>query len=279
MRPSLLPVYCISLADRKDRREAMNSLSLARVFDFAFVDAIDGRQGTVEVPDWIADLKEHDIANPDTVQFPSLNGRWRWGQIKPVEQACLLSHMSIWRSVAENGQDGAIILEDDVMANGNLDLEALDEMVREGLSAYDLLYLGYSSNLNQNDNRFSFTRLRANISRLLRPSVEKDFAFFRSYRSGLGSRLNFSSYRQAGLHFGTYAYSISAEAAGELLKICSRVDIAADRALQCYVMMGKKAAVIDTPPFVTNDAFGSDIQDEAKFKRDALNNPQNRVES
>lgn len=253
----------------------MMKLDLSRAFEFKFIDAVDGRLGNVANPDWIAALDEHPIANPRKVQYPSLNGRWRWGQVSEVERACLLSHMSIWRMIAENGT-GGIILEDDVMANGELHLGELNVAVKAGLAKYDLLYLGYSSNLEPLGWDFSSSKLRSVFSRLLQPSVEKDFAFFRRYCFCVGSEISAEGFRKSGLHWGTHAYYISVEGAKELLQICSRVDIAADRALQCYVMLGNKAGVFDVPPFVTNDDFGSDIQDEAKFKKDALNNPQKR---
>jgi len=279
MNSSKVPIYCVSLSDRMDRREAMLKLGLSKAFEFKFFDAVDGRNGKVAIPNWIAAVDEHRVANPDNVQFPSLNGRWTWGQVTEVERACLLSHMSIWRMIVAHGTGGGIILEDDVMANGELDLAELNVAVKAGLAKYDLLYLGYSSNLEPVRGDFSLSKLRSIFSRLLQPSVEKEFAFSRRYGSCVGSEVSAEGFRKSGLHFGTYAYAVSVEGAKQLLQICSRVDIAADRALQCYVMLGSKAGVFDIPPFVTNDDFGSDIQDEAKFKKDVLNNPQKRVVS
>ena len=258
----------------------MTSLGLASTFDFSFVDAVDGRQGKVDIPGWVSDLEPHDIANPEQIKHPSLNGRWEWGQVKPVEQACLLSHMSVWREIAKSDGVGGVILEDDIMLNGKPQMGKIGHRLKEGLSKYDLVYLGYSSNLKPARLYLSFTRLRELLAKLILPSVDRDFAFHRRYQSGVGMQLDDSKvFRRAGMHFGTYAYAVSPKGARDLLRICSRVDIAADRALQCYVMLGSRAAVFDVPPFVTNDVFGSDIQDEAKFKRDALNNPQKRVES
>ena len=258
----------------------MTSLGLASTFDFKFVDAVDGRQGKVEIPSWVSDLEPHDIANPEQIKYPSLNGRWEWGQVKPVEQACLLSHMSVWREIAKGDGVGGVILEDDIMLNGKPQMGDIGRRLKAGLSKYDLVYLGYRGNLTPDRFPPSLSELREFVAKLIAPSIDKDFAFYRRSRSGVGMQLDDSKvFRRAGLHWGTHAYAVSPRGARDLLRICSRVDIAADRALQCYVMLGSRAAVFDVPPFVTSDAFGSDIQDAAKFKRDALNNPQKRVES
>lgn len=90
------PVFIINLRAATQRRERMARLLSASGVEAQFLDAVDGRALT-----------------PEQTSYWQAHGKRQL--LNPGEIGCLLSHMAVWRTVLEAGQDGAFVLEDDLL--------------------------------------------------------------------------------------------------------------------------------------------------------------------
>jgi glycosyl transferase family 25 len=97
--------YVINLARSTERRRHMEA-QLARLgLDYQLVPAVDGRE---------LDLDDPQLMDPE---LP------RWGPgpgFRPCAAGCALSHMRVFRAVAQSGAPFALVLEDDVVLPADL---------------------------------------------------------------------------------------------------------------------------------------------------------------
>lgn len=103
--PDFPPIFVISLARAKERREAMrvhlDSLGAA----YEIVDAVDGAMLTPA--DYEPRLRQ-DI----------MHRKWS-RELLPAEIGCYLSHYNLWRRVVAEEMSCALVLEDDVKLSEN----------------------------------------------------------------------------------------------------------------------------------------------------------------
>ncbi len=100
----MIPVYVISLADSKERKETLSRCLKALDIPFEFVDAIDGRLG-------LDPRYEKDIDRK----------RANFGRgLIDSEFACALSHVKIYMRIIQEGIDYALVLEDDAIPTPDL---------------------------------------------------------------------------------------------------------------------------------------------------------------
>lgn len=89
-------IYVINLARSVDRRFAMSEKLAGSKATVEFVDAVQGQ--TV-----------------DRALYPMAHG------LSDGEVGCYLSHVAVWRLLLDSGRESALVLEDDVVCNKNLD--------------------------------------------------------------------------------------------------------------------------------------------------------------
>lgn len=95
------PIWVISLPDAHERRGAVAAQLNKLGLPFAFIDAVDGRQG-------LAPEFERYIDRPGTRKLKGYG-------MSDGEYACALSHQEAYRRILDAGLPGAIILEDDAI--------------------------------------------------------------------------------------------------------------------------------------------------------------------
>jgi glycosyl transferase, family 25 len=120
--------YVINLARCPERRSHMTKELRNTGLDYEFVDAIDGR-----------DL------NPDDTQLA--DRAWRAKMFSANHAAAnlgaSLSHLAVYRKVLENGDDHALVLEDDVAVPS--DICNLVEAVAEQMTGAEIVLLHFFS--------------------------------------------------------------------------------------------------------------------------------------
>jgi len=102
-----LKIFCISLADAKERRESIQAMTRKLGLNLEFINAIDGRgksRGEIQA------LSKRKIA------WNSLNGHR--DEVKtPTHAACSLSHITTWERIVNENLVHAIVIEDDVTSS------------------------------------------------------------------------------------------------------------------------------------------------------------------
>lgn len=115
-------IFVINLKRRLDRKE--HTSSVLKDLPHTFIEAIDH--------------KEHDF------EFEGITAYRKWvdplskRMILPGEIATTLSHIEAWKMIAESGQAG-IVLEDDNIITDKINLDKINSI----LAHCDMLYLGY----------------------------------------------------------------------------------------------------------------------------------------
>ncbi len=95
--PKPIPVYCINLAERRDRWDRMQQVATDAGVSLIRVDACDADDaGRFE---------------PPPTKLKTQSGR----KLATVEVACVLSHWKSWRMFIESNAAAAVVLEDDVV--------------------------------------------------------------------------------------------------------------------------------------------------------------------
>ncbi|RYF38979.1 MAG: glycosyltransferase family 25 protein, partial [Comamonadaceae bacterium] len=89
-------IYVINLARSVDRRLAMSEKLAGSKATVEFVDAVEGRAA-------------------DRALYPMAHG------LSDGEVGCYLSHVAVWRLLSKSSHESALVLEDDVVFNENLD--------------------------------------------------------------------------------------------------------------------------------------------------------------
>ena len=96
-----IPIFVVSLAKDNNRRDAFSAKMQELGLNFTFVDAVDGRQSLPYIYEVEVDRQ--------------LAKRRLYRDITDAELACSLSHIHLYKTVMEAGDEGAIILEDDAI--------------------------------------------------------------------------------------------------------------------------------------------------------------------
>jgi len=120
-------IYVINIERRTDRRERMTKMLNQLNLDYKFVSAIDSSSSEVDVY-----YKQH-------------NGYLTRGAI-----ACWLSHLKVYQSIFDDRLQNAIILEDDI--DMEMDIEKqLGNIVQYLPRSWEMLYIGHCSEENLRD--------------------------------------------------------------------------------------------------------------------------------
>lgn len=208
-------IYCINLRRRGDRlSQFLNRFPAAWLPKLRIFGAIDGRN--------------HDLTAEERRSLHSANwdieqGRGQWG--------CAFSHVAIWQQIIAKNENTVLVLEDDAVFNGSIDVlaEAIDSMRAAGLG---LLYAGPN---NHPENTISRPH---DFSQMIAPRI------CRVQRN-----------------LGTMAYIITKGAAFALLKIIEERGHynCIDHIMNHYVEAVGARVCVSPPPFGLDAAAGSDI--------------------
>jgi glycosyl transferase family 25 len=119
------PIYVISLERARERREHMKQRLGDLGIPFVFVDAVDGKK-----------------LDPDSVEGYDKKRRAKWlgSTLTPNQLACALSHIGLFKQIADSEGPYSIVLEDDVVFEENF-LSTL-ELIPDISLPWDHLRLG-----------------------------------------------------------------------------------------------------------------------------------------
>lgn len=208
-------VYCINLRRRGDRlTRFLSRFPAAWLPKLRIFGAIDGRN--------------HDLTPEERWSLRSANwdiekGKGQWG--------CSFSHVAIWQQIIAKNEHTVLVLEDDAIFNGSMDVlaEAIGSMHATGLG---LLYAGPN---NHPENTISRPH---DFSQMVAPRI------CRIQRN-----------------LGTMAYIITKGAAFALLKIIEERGhyVAIDHIMNHYAEATAAWVCVSPPPFAVDAAAGSDI--------------------
>lgn len=100
-----IPVYVISLARAKERRENMRRRLDALGVNYEVVDAVDGK--TLDLSQYSHRLRQNEY-------------RIKYGrEYTRGEIGCYFSHHNLWERIAEGENEHALVLEDDAVLDGD----------------------------------------------------------------------------------------------------------------------------------------------------------------
>ena len=118
-----LPVYLINLDRSPDRLSFMQEQADRIGFDVIRIAAIDG---TAKLPIWMRDqfMRDAKIASPMT----------------PGEVGCYASHLFAYRNILDDGQEAAVILEDDSLLADDFP-QAAAAAIRAARGGWDIIHL------------------------------------------------------------------------------------------------------------------------------------------
>jgi glycosyl transferase family 25 len=201
-------VYVLSLKRSHDRHDTLKNTLTGLKYEIHW--GVDGKN---------LDYKE--MENKGTYHpyltklFKKKNGEAVKNMSLP-QIACSLSHGNILKDIIENEYNNALILEDDIIIDGD-DVEDIKYALSELPDSWDLLYLGHHG-ANSNPSMLLKIQVRTlqliakfaqrfERLRLLDPEVIKSW-IPRTYSNYLDV---------SGYHHGTYAYAVSSKGAQEIL--------------------------------------------------------------
>lgn len=95
-----LPIYVVSLISALERRKSVAEQMRQQDLQFEFFDAVDGRNV--------------DEASINQVYDSATNSKRFKRPLSRPEVGCYLSHLALWKTIAQSDQSAAIILEDDL---------------------------------------------------------------------------------------------------------------------------------------------------------------------
>lgn len=126
------PIYvthCVSLSDRKNRLDTeFQTLGLS--------------------PTWITNHDADNLTWEDWSKYYSFTNVFR--PISPQELSLVIKHLSCYEQIVKNGQNFALILEDDVTFVDNFS-ELFDKYLSSVPDDFDLIFLGNCCNLRVPD--------------------------------------------------------------------------------------------------------------------------------
>jgi glycosyl transferase family 25 len=156
------------------------------------------------------------------------------------EIGCSLSHISIYKRIAELNLDKVLILEEDAVINPNFGLD-FNGYVQNIPAQYDLIYWGY----RWHDCETKLARLKRQITNILTLRLGHN----KRYPSRYNRWFSF-----AGMHAGTHAYSVSAKFARELIGGNMPVKFNADHFLISKTFLTQKRCFVCIPKLFINDS-------------------------
>lgn len=122
-------IYVINLKkDNQDIFDRMGNLGLASLTGYEIVNAVDGN----DIP---VDIEPFKIYSK--WKQPSSNNDWWNRDILPGEVGCTLSHLEVWKRIAEGEEERVLVLEEDFL--GNIPIANLEV---DNIPAWDFMYLG-----------------------------------------------------------------------------------------------------------------------------------------
>lgn len=186
-----MKVFFINLSDRKDRLEFILGQLEKLKMKFERVDAVLGKEI----------FQESKLFN--RLRYKLENRQ----NLVPGEVGCAQSHINVWKSIIEKNLDYAVVLEDDVYINENLNELIADKGL---ISQFDYLKID-DCHLHDYQN--------INSDTLLKHDVEKYHGkIFQEYK---GKR--FSVYECDPVPYGTGGYIISQHAARQFLSVAKNM--------------------------------------------------------
>jgi len=104
-----MPIYVINLVRSDKRRDRIKATFAKNGIDFSFVEAVDGKL--------IRPVASTDVTHEFTVKQTKVPVRFFCGQHKSSdsEVGCCLSHLIAIKTAFDNGDDHAVVLEDDIL--------------------------------------------------------------------------------------------------------------------------------------------------------------------
>lgn len=108
-------IYCIHVSDAIDRLECIKDIE-------------SKLNCTIDI---------FDAATPQTIDIPD-----RLDKLKPTEYACAYSHIKLWDKIIKDNPSRPLILEDDIVINGDKCLNKLEQIKDKLTDELDVLFLG-----------------------------------------------------------------------------------------------------------------------------------------
>ena len=122
-------IYVINLKrNNQDIFDRMGNLGLASLTGYEIVNAVDGN----DIPDNIEPFKIYS-----KWKQPSSKNDWWNRDVLPGEVGCTLSHLEVWKRIAEGEEERVLVLEEDFL--GNIPLANLEV---DNIPKWDFMYLG-----------------------------------------------------------------------------------------------------------------------------------------
>jgi len=121
-------IFVINLSHRDDRRQHI--IKQLENYNYEIVQAVDGYKTDFEI---------NGIRSFRRWIDPLLNR-----PMTPGETGCAISHLNVWKKIAELDEP-AIILEDDSVLNKEINFKAISSILNES----DMVYLGYKEMSNK----------------------------------------------------------------------------------------------------------------------------------
>lgn len=201
-------IYVLSLKRSHERHEMMKNTLHGLDFDFFF--GVDGKNIDTE------EIVKKGIYQPSLTKLI----KKRQGEIVQnltlSQIACSLSHTNILQDIVENGYKNALILEDDIIINGE-NVEQLENALLELPDNWDLLYLGHHG---ANSNPTLLLRAQIYVLQLIAKFGQR-FERLRMFDPEVINRWIPQPYSKnlnmSGFHHGAYAYSVSNKGAEKVL--------------------------------------------------------------
>lgn len=207
-----IKVYVISLVRSVDRRLQVAAMFAELGVDFEFFDAVDGRGlGLAAVTD--------------------SNAPW---QLLPGEVGCYMSHLGVWRNVVDRNHDVALVLEDDVILDGNA-FRVIDSCIKS-MNNWDAVRL------------FSTEKQVGLVVKAL----------------DMGYKLVMPSKNPSGMG----GYLISRSGALRMLAVYERISVPIDTAVDGYWRYGLSIPIISPPIVWHRQDYESTIGHEVVCRRD-----------
>ncbi|EGV35825.1 glycosyltransferase family 25 protein [Neisseria weaveri] len=232
----MIRTFIISLASETARRAHMETLCREHGIDAVFVDAVDMRGAAAEELEKLSAI-------------PVYKKPRKRRSLSAGEVGCALSHHHVYREMAEQGLDYALVLEDDAKFLRNPGL-MLDEKRLQSLmvqSPFDVLILGYVKTLEE-QLPYHYRRLPIKKKAVLQlPDGKAEFGTLWDEYS-----------------CGTVAYVITLEGARKLLDMTARPCVTADD-WKYFVRHCGLRILHSRPVFVLEDVlrFDSSIRNDS----------------
>lgn len=228
--------YCINLVKNAERKQHMQNMAAQSGIDLIFFDAINGR----ELPQ--STLEKHlDIARRTPRNLKNILKK----EFTPGEVGCALSHLSLWKSISEGPDKGAVILEDDVVFAP--DFKRLVHDIDQHTTPNHLVFLGGST-----------AHVYFNRGQAYSAQNELFLRNAGSRRLSNGSKLGVPIDRV----WGAFAYWIGREAAGKMVDYAQHAFMVADQFTSDSPLLGVRLLAPNKPIAFPDFSFMSDLRSE-----------------